>query len=265
MKRSADDILPGAKRNPAPVQSDNTRVTPRRPQSGANNPNAATIRPVSRASQALNAARTVSTTVDAVASAAEAGVSLRRGDVGAAIVGAGLAGAAAMGVRNARVARSANAIQDAGASANRIRSSMGSVDNNVARSARRRVAAESFTSTEGNPGGLLLDSRGGMSTGNVTKGREFRFSDEVADPRNPVRSPSATTAKFSGERTVGARLSPEQARREAGFSQKVLERTFDVKKETPGRSAKVSEAFDRVERANKRLEGNINSMRKRPK
>lgn len=82
--------------------ADNTRVTPAPRQESRQS----TIGPApSRAQRALNVARTVSSTVDAVASAAEAGANLRRGDLaGAAIAGAAV-GAALTGAGAAARAR----------------------------------------------------------------------------------------------------------------------------------------------------------------
>jgi hypothetical protein len=235
MRQSAADGL-GKVSNPAPVRSDATRVTPRAPE--RNNPNAATISAQpSRARQALNTARNVSTTVDAIASAAEAGVSLRRGDVAGAVAGLGLAGAAAMGVRSARVARVANTVQDAGASARRITSTRNALNETVPvtatynptrrtveRSDRMNQTRETFrssTSPRANTSNAILKqdrSFGGREGKRVGQG-DFDLSS--ADPRNPVRAASSYPVGGGAEMRVGPKLSRAAIERDLSVARKM--------------------------------------------
>jgi hypothetical protein len=251
MRQSAADGL-GKVSNPAPVRSDATRVTPRAPE--RNNPNAATISAQpSRARQALNTARNVSTTVDAIASAAEAGVSLRRGNLAGAAAGLGLAGAAAMGVRSARVARSANAIQDAGASANRIRNNMGRSAREASSEARSAVSRESRES-------VRRPATSGLVTNGGTVVRQPNMPNtELTLPPRTLTSDALTNtfnqARVRAEERTGARLSKAAINRDLSVASKKA----SAQNMPSGRVKTASQAlegFDALNAAKIRKRGN---------
>ena len=213
-------ILGGMTRPSA--QSDNTRVSPRT-VSTTNNPNLATIGPApSRARQALNVARTVLPPVDAIASAAEAGISMRKGEAAATIVGLGLVGAAVFPELSAviRSRRATSALRNssgAEASAWRIESNRVSHRYRAEERVRDNRATRLYADAGGNPDGRTLTQTihgPGMSkkSGELTSLGNRHSDDMVPNPRSPISiPPTSRPASPASTARVNARIAAERS------------------------------------------------------